>query len=115
MDPTVHGCPRCTPSRKCVARRLRKCRGTTVEGAACRVCGIADSRVLRRHRFPDLPDPAILCANHAAIAGRKPLAWVAFLLEVGAVARENHRLADGVAIVCALPSFNGARARRPAP
>jgi hypothetical protein len=33
------------------------------------VCGIADARVLRRHRLKD--GLVVLCANHAAIAGRR--------------------------------------------
>jgi hypothetical protein len=37
----------------------------------CAVCGIADVRVLRRHRLRD--GFVVLCANHAAIAGRRSL------------------------------------------
>jgi hypothetical protein len=33
------------------------------------VCGIADARVLRRHKLKD--GLVVLCANHAAIAGRR--------------------------------------------
>jgi hypothetical protein len=35
------------------------------------VCGIADLRVLRRHKLRD--GFVVLCANHAAIAGRRSL------------------------------------------
>jgi hypothetical protein len=35
------------------------------------VCGIADVRVLRRHRLKD--GIVVLCANHAAIAGRRSI------------------------------------------
>lgn len=37
----------------------------------CAVCGIADLRVLRRHKLRD--GFVVLCANHAAIAGRRTL------------------------------------------
>jgi hypothetical protein len=37
----------------------------------CSVCGIADVRVLRRHRLRD--GLVVLCANHAAIAGRRSI------------------------------------------
>jgi hypothetical protein len=35
------------------------------------VCGIADVRVLRRHKLRD--GFVVLCANHAAIAGRRSI------------------------------------------
>lgn len=37
----------------------------------CAVCSIADLRVLRRHKLRD--GFVVLCANHAAIAGRRAL------------------------------------------
>lgn len=68
--------------RTCGACRLRKCRGSTVEGAACRApgCSVDDPRMLRRHRFAD--GVRIVCANHSAIVGRRPLVWAAFLDEL---------------------------------
>jgi hypothetical protein len=88
-DPVVPypcaSCPRLlTAGRVCGACRLRKCRGSTVEGAACRVpgCDAADPRVLRRHRFDE--GVRVLCANHDALAGRRPRGWAAFLDELAA-------------------------------
>jgi hypothetical protein len=37
----------------------------------CSVCGINDVRVLRRHKLRD--GFVVLCANHAAIAGRRSM------------------------------------------
>ena len=76
-------CPRLiTKGRTCGACRIRDCRGSIVEGAACRApeCDESDPRVLRRHRFTD--GIAILCANHDAIAGRKPRDFGSFVREV---------------------------------
>lgn len=65
---------------RCVKCRVQKCRGLGVEGLACRVCGIALARVLKLVRFIDEPEVP-LCANHAALAGRRPLTWQAFEAE----------------------------------
>jgi hypothetical protein len=45
---------------------VRKCRGHFPEGP-CGVCGTSDLRVLVRHRLGSL------CANHAAVAGRREI------------------------------------------
>jgi hypothetical protein len=73
-------CPRLTTGRFCVACRVRKCRGTTIDGS-CPLCGVSDRRMLRRHRFTD--GTRVICANHAAVAGRRSLDWRAFLAELG--------------------------------
>ena len=57
--------------RQCVGCTVRKCRGSTVAGASCGVCGARDPRVLRRVRLAD--GPAVLCANEAAILGRRAI------------------------------------------
>lgn len=72
-------CPRLTPGRFCVACRVRKCRGSSVEGAC--FCGVSDRRMLRRHRFTD--GVRVICANHAAVAGRRELDWAAYLADLG--------------------------------
>jgi hypothetical protein len=57
---------------------LRGHRGHTI-GADCMVCGNRDLRVLRRHKVAQGPDEprvfmfVVLCANDAAIAGRRLL------------------------------------------
>lgn len=65
----------------CTGCRLRKCRGSVVSGATCSVpdCAIDHPRALRWHRFTD--EHLIVCANHSALAGRRPLTWPAFLAE----------------------------------
>lgn len=57
--------------RVCAGCRVRKCRGTELEGSC--FCGHADRRVLRWHEFLD--QRAVVCANHSAIAGRRPLTY----------------------------------------
>lgn len=66
---------------RCVKCRVQKCRGIDVEGLACRIstCGIALARVLKLVRFGDELVP--LCANHAALAGKRPLTWQQFEAE----------------------------------
>ena len=44
------------------------------------MCGIADRRLLRRHKLAE--GWAVLCANHAAIAGRRVLSLDALRAEV---------------------------------
>lgn len=66
---------------RAIACRLRKLRGTELR-EPCRVCGVADRRVLRRQAFRD--GPLVLCANHAAIAGRRRLSCAEFLEEMEA-------------------------------
>lgn len=51
----------------CPGCAVRKCRGHLPEGP-CGVCGMSDVRVLVRHRL------GTLCANHAAVAGRREMA-----------------------------------------
>jgi len=57
----------------CIACYLRQRRGSafTVD-ACCQVCRTADKRVLRWHRLAG-GALVVLCANHAAIAGRREL------------------------------------------
>jgi hypothetical protein len=62
--------------RRCAACRTRKCRGALIDGEACGVCGIDLPRVLRWHRFTDAT--VALCANHEALAGRRPTSWALF-------------------------------------
>ena len=76
--PEPVACVRCTkptdePRRGlCIACYLRQRRGSefTID-ACCQVCSTADKRVLRWHRLAG--GFAVLCANHAAIAGRRAL------------------------------------------
>jgi hypothetical protein len=63
--------PTSTPRKgKCWACYFRDYRGHALSGP-CSVCGEADRRVLRRHKLADVD--TVLCANHAAIAGRRVL------------------------------------------
>lgn len=62
----------------CFACYLRAYRGHVADGA-CAACGLEDRRVLRRHRLAD--GLATLCANHAAIAGRRTLTLEALRAE----------------------------------
>lgn len=62
---------------RCVKCRVQKCRGLDVEGLACRVCSIALTRVLRLVSFAD-DELVPLCANHAALAGKRRLTWQQF-------------------------------------
>ena len=65
------GRPTDRPRRgRCPACYRRAQRGHAV-AKPCAVCGIADLRVLRRHKLRD--GFVVLCANHAAIAGRRTL------------------------------------------
>ena len=66
---------------RCNRCRVRKCRGTSVEGCACVVpsCGIAFTRILRLVAFGDELVP--MCANHAALAGKRKLTLEQFLDE----------------------------------
>lgn len=73
------GVPIPTGSR-CVRCRVQKSRGRDVEGLACRLCGIGLARVLRLVAFGD-DDLVPLCANHAALAGRRGLTWPEFEAE----------------------------------
>lgn len=65
----------------CTACRLRKHRGAVVLGACCGVhgCGVDSPRMLRRHRFAD--QTVVLCANHDALAGRRPIDWAVYHAE----------------------------------
>lgn len=67
----------------CSGCRVRKHRGSAVAGGCCQApeCYIAHPRVLRRVRFRD-GATVVLCANHAALAGRRPLDADAFLGEL---------------------------------
>lgn len=66
----------------CSTCRLRKHRGAmVVVGASCSIhgCPVDSPRVLRKHRFIDAT--IVLCANHEALAGRRPIAWANFHAE----------------------------------
>jgi hypothetical protein len=67
--------------RRCPGCRIRKCRGSAFSGHACGIvgCGVDSPRVLRWHRFVDATVP--LCANHSALAGRRPISWTVFMAE----------------------------------
>lgn len=70
--PCLH-CGRPTPEPRkgaCSACYQRARRGHDHDGA-CAACGLADARVLRRHQLAD--GWSTLCANDAAIAGRRPI------------------------------------------
>jgi hypothetical protein len=69
--------------RKCAACRTRKCRGATIDGEACGICGLRLPRLLRWHRFTDAT--VALCANHDALAGRRPISWDAYRAQAGAI------------------------------
>lgn len=45
-------------------------------GEACALCGTRHPRALRQHQFADRA--VVLCANHAALAGRRDLTWRRF-------------------------------------
>lgn len=55
----------------CSACYQRTRRGHHVAESACRVCGAADRRTLRRHKLAE--GIVTLCANDAAVAGRRTL------------------------------------------
>ena len=71
-------------SGTCVGCRVRRARGSGIDGERCAVgsCGIDQPRVLRWHAFRDETLP--LCANHSALAGRRPLNAADFLAEASA-------------------------------
>lgn len=58
-------------------------------GETCRApcCDVSDPRMLRRHRFAD--GIVVVCANHSAVAGRRPLAWSDFAAELLPAARAS--------------------------
>jgi hypothetical protein len=68
-----------TSGKVCTGCRVRKCRGAAIEGAACELCQIAQPRVLRWTRLADRQ--AVLCANHAALVGRRPIPWAQLAAE----------------------------------
>ena len=66
-------CPRKTTTPRkgmCWPCYFRDYRGHHIRGP-CALCGEEDPRVLRRHVFSD--GDSVLCANHAAIAGRRKM------------------------------------------
>src|SRR5262245_35987460 len=75
------GCGVPTKGGRCIKCRVQKSRGLEVDGLACRIgsCGIALARVLKLVRFGD--DLVPLCANHAALAGKRGLSWQQFEAE----------------------------------
>lgn len=73
-------CRRPTKGNFCTGCRVRKHRGAVVAGDACKVCGDDDARLLRRQRFTD--QIVVLCANHAALKGRRTISWADFLAEL---------------------------------
>jgi hypothetical protein len=54
----------------CFACYLRQQRGHSID-EPCAVCGLDDKRMLRRHRLAG--GLVVLCANDAAVAGRRRL------------------------------------------
>ncbi len=54
----------------CFACYQRQRRGHQLAGP-CAICGLEDKRLLRRHQLAD--GLVVLCANHAALAGRRQL------------------------------------------
>lgn len=93
--PSMRPCRRCptltTRLRKgmCYRCYLRSWRGHQTEGP-CRVCGLEDVRMLRRQTLGD--GMAVLCANHAAVAGRRPITLAELAAECFAPA--DRRAAD---------------------
>jgi hypothetical protein len=79
------GCHRPTKGNYCPACRVRKCRGASVTGASCPICGVDDARMLRHQRFTD--GARILCANHAAVVGQRALSWSDLLEDLERTAR----------------------------
>lgn len=77
------GCDILTRGKHCPGCRVRKCRRSGVAGGACRVpgCAVTHPRMLRRQRFADAT-AAVLCANHAALVGRRTITLDAFLAEL---------------------------------
>lgn len=75
----------------CTGCRVRKHRGSVVAGEQCQApgCGIAHPRVLRRVRFGDAT--LVLCANHAALAGRRGLDASEFLGELALPVGDRRR------------------------
>lgn len=67
------GTPTDEPRRGlCIGCYLRVRRGAAFDlGACCQVCRNNDRRVLRWHKLGGAM--VVLCANHSAIAGRRPL------------------------------------------
>ena len=65
------GRPTDRPRRGCCPACYRRAQRGHAVAKPCAVCGIADLRVLRRHKLRD--GFVVLCANHAAIAGRRSL------------------------------------------
>ncbi len=77
---------------------LRERRGHTTSGA-CEACGIADARVLRRHRLSE--GFVTLCANDSAIAGRTAVSFASLAKVFPSIERRRderrssaHRAAD---------------------
>lgn len=80
---------RLTPSGSmCNPCRVRKNRGALIDGERCAVpsCGIALPRVLRWQRFGG--ETVALCANHAALVGRREIGFEAFIAEASEHERE---------------------------
>jgi hypothetical protein len=83
VDPSTHSsrnpgcCRRCNrPKVALTDGECERCaeaphiRSThAVEGHACAVCGVADRRMLRARRLSE--GWRLLCANHAAVLGRR--------------------------------------------
>jgi hypothetical protein len=80
-------CRRPTKGKHCPACRVRKCRGASVVGASCPICGINEPRVLRHQRFTD--GARILCANHAAMVGQRLISWADLLEDLARLDRKR--------------------------
>lgn len=91
------GCGVPIPSgTRCARCRVQKCRKRETEGMACRVCGIALSRVLKLVPFAD-EVVAPLCGTHAALAGKRGLTWPEF--EAEAILRDSELTPAPAAVV----------------
>lgn len=67
-----------TRGGQCSGCYQRRRRGHEAPGP-CRVCGEADPRVLKRHRLAE--GMLSLCANHSAVAGRRPITLAELMSE----------------------------------
>lgn len=94
VKPHAPTCERCgmvaQPRRRglCFRCYQRERRGHQRHGP-CSVCRCADVRVLRRHQLAD--GWTVLCANHAAIAGRRAITLAELVVESGDRRRGDRR------------------------
>lgn len=72
--------PTAEPRRGMCFACYQRARRGHVASSACAVCATADRRVLRRHQLVD--GWTVLCANHAAVAGRRSISLLELRAEV---------------------------------